>query len=204
MNINKADITGVVLAGGQSRRMGFNKAQAEIHGESMLIRMIEKQKEITPIIVVSSGSASYPNIPWPQIYDEHPQCGPMGGIYSVLKASSSSLHLIVSCDMPLVSISLLEHIVATALKSDSLIIVPVDDYGEPQMMCAVYHKDVLPILEQQIDAQIFKMKSLLDLVSVEYIKTSKEHPLYVENAFMNVNSPNSLAEARKLWSNQKE
>ena len=40
MDLNNSDITGVVLAGGQSRRMGFNKAEAEMHGESMLIRMI--------------------------------------------------------------------------------------------------------------------------------------------------------------------
>ena len=45
MDINKSDITGVILAGGQSSRMGFNKAEAEMNGESMLVRMIEKLKE---------------------------------------------------------------------------------------------------------------------------------------------------------------
>ncbi len=204
MNLNNVDITGVVLAGGQSLRMGYNKADAEMHGESMLARMIDKLKEITPVIVVSSGTATYPNIPWTQIPDEHPQCGPLGGIYSVLKASSTSLNLVVSCDMPLISTSLLKHIVAIAAQKDSLITVPIDDNGQPQMMCAVYHKDVLPILEQQIDAQSYKMKSLLDLVSVEYIKIAREHPHYQENAFINVNSPINLEEARKLWSKQKE
>lgn len=204
MKLNNVDITGVVLAGGQSRRMGYNKADAEMHGESMLIRMIDKLKGITSVIVVSSGVASYPNISWPQIPDEHPQCGPMGGIYSVLKASSASLHLVVSCDMPLVSISLLEHIVGLAAQSDSLITVPIDENGEPQMMCAVYHKDLLPILVQQIDAQAYKMKSLLDLVSVQYVQIAGEDPLYDEHAFMNVNSPINLEEARKIWSNQKE
>ncbi len=73
MNFNKSDITGVILAGGQSRRMGFNKAEAEMHGESMLIRMIDKLKEITPFILVSCGAVTYPDISWPQIPDEHPQ-----------------------------------------------------------------------------------------------------------------------------------
>lgn len=204
MDLNKADITGVVLAGGQSSRMGFNKAEAEMHGESMLIRMIEKLKEITPIIVVSSGSASYPNIPWMQIPDMYPQCGPMGGIYSVLKTSNTSLNLVVSCDIPLVSRSLLEYIVSAAVKSNALITVPVDENGQLQMICAVYHKDVLPILKQQIDSHLFKMKNLLDLLTVEYVRITKEHPLFDENAFMNVNSPINLEEARKLWSKQKE
>ena len=204
MNLKNSEITGIVLAGGQSSRMGYNKAEAELHGESMLIRMIEKLKEITPTIVVSSGTTNYPNIPYMQIPDEHPQCGPMGGIYSVLKASNTSLNLVVSCDIPLVSIDLLEHIVAIAAHSEALITVPIDDNGQPQMMCAVYHRDVVPILQQQLVAHAFKMKNLLNLVSVEYVKISKEHPLYVEHAFMNVNSPINLEEARKLWSNQKE
>ena len=204
MNFSNADITGIVLAGGRSRRMGFNKAEAEMHGESMLVRMIDKLKEITPTILVSSGTVSYPNISLPQISDQYPQCGPLGGIYSVLKASNTSLNLVVSCDIPLVSIALLEHIVEEAKKSNALITLPVDQDGQLQMMCAVYHKDVLPMLQQQIDAQAFKMKSLVDLVATKYIKISSEHPFYQENAFMNVNNPTNLEEARKLWSKQKE
>lgn len=202
MDLINSDITGVILAGGQSRRMGFNKAQAEMHGESMLIRMIDKLKEITQTIVVSSGNVSYPNIPYPQIPDEFPQCGPLGGIYSVLKASSTSLNLVVSCDIPLVSISLLKYIVDNATNSDSLITVPVDHEDQLQMMCAVYRKEILPFLEQQIVSHAFKMKNLLDLVSVNYINISKEHSLYDEHAFMNVNRPSTLEKARKLWNNQ--
>lgn len=204
MNLGNADITGVVLAGGQSRRMGFNKAEAEMHGESMLIRMIDKLKEITPTILISSGTDSYPNIPFPQIPDEYPQCGPLGGIYSVLKASNTKLNLVVSCDMPLVSITLLEYIVAKAKESKALITVPVDHYSQLQMMCAVYHKDVLPTLQQQIDTHALKMKCLVDLVETEYVEISREHPLYCEHTFMNLNNPTNLEEARKLWSNQKE
>ena len=204
MNVSNADITGVVLAGGESKRMGFNKAEAKMHGESMLMRMIDKLKEITPTIVVSSGNANYSNISFPQIIDEYSRCGPIGGIYSVLKASKTSLNLVVSCDIPLVSVSLLEHIVEKAKESNALITLPVDHDGQLQMMCAVYHKDILPILQQQIDAQAFKMKNLVGMVATEYVEISKEHPLYQENAFMNVNNPTNLEEARKLWSNQKE
>ena len=204
MILDNADITGVILAGGQSSRMGFNKAEAEMNGESMLIRMIEKLKDVTSTIIISSGNISYPNIPYPQVPDEHPQCGPIGGIYSVLKCSNSSLNLVVSCDIPLVSVSLLKYMVVNAEKNDAFITVPVDHEGQLHMTCAVYRKDILPIIEQQIKAHAFKMKDLLDLTSVEYIKISKEHPLFQEYAFMNVNRPNALEEARKLWNNQKK
>lgn len=204
MDLNKSEITGVILAGGKSRRMGFNKAEAEMHGESMLIRMIDKLKTVTPTIIVSVGSTRYPNIPLTQVVDEYQECGPIGGIYSVLKASSSSFNLVVSCDIPLVSVTLLKYIVDRAIKADSTITVPIDEEGQIQMMCAVYRKDVLPILEQQINQRAFKMKDLLDLVSVEYVNISRKHPLYREYAFMNVNNPSNLEEARKLWSGQKK
>ena len=196
------EITGVILAGGQSRRMRFNKAEAEVKGKSMLNRMIEKLCEITPNIIVSSGSISYPDIPCMQIPDEFPQYGPMGGIYSALKASTSNLNLIVSCDIPLVSVSLLKYIVSEAKENGALITVSVDCNGQQQMLCAVYHKDILPVLKQQIDLNQLKMKSLLDLVSVEYIYISKEHPLYNEHDFINVNTISTLKLAQELWHNK--
>ncbi len=200
--IGDSKITGVILAGGRSSRMGFNKADAEVNGETMLKIMIEKLREVTPNIIVSSGSISYPNIPWLQIPDEFPQNGPMGGIYSVLKASTSSLNLIVSCDIPLVSVSLLKYIVSEAKENGALLTVPVDCTGSPQMLCAVYHKDILPVLKQQIDLNQLKMRSLLDLVSVEYINITKEHPLYNENDFINVNNASTLQVVRELWENK--
>ena len=153
---------------------------------------------------MSCGSVTYPTISWPQIFDEHSQCGPIGGIYSVLKTSNTSLNLVISCDIPLVSISLLKYIIDSARQSNALITVPVDDNGQLHMTCAVYHKDVLPFLEQQIDAHTYKMKDLLDLVSVEYVNISRVHPLFQEHAFMNVNKPSTLEEARILWNNQKK
>lgn len=199
MDTINSNITGIVLAGGQSRRIGFNKAEAEVSGETMLNRMIEKLKELCPTILVSTGSMNYQGISCTQIPDEFPQCGPLCGIYSVLKASASNLNLIVSCDIPLVSVSLLKYIVSKAKESGAMITLPVDSTGQQQLLCAVYNKNILPVLKQQIDANQLKMKSILDLVPIEYINISKEHPLYNEYAFTNVNTMSSLQQVRELW-----
>ncbi len=194
-----SDITGVILAGGQSRRMGFNKAEATVDGETMLARMIEKLREVTRHIIVSSGSITYPDLSWPQVPDEFPQQGPLGGIYSALKASTTHLNLVVACDIPLISVPLLNHIVSKGKENSASITVPVDSNGMHQMLCAVYRRDILPVLKQQVDSNRLKLKALLDLVPVEYIHISSEHPLYQEHAFTNVNTANSLHEARELW-----
>ena len=202
MLYSNSGVTGIVLAGGQSRRMGFNKAEALVHGRSMLMLMTDKLSAITPMIIVSSGSLSYPDIKFRQIPDEYLDCGPMGGIYSVLKASTTQLNLVVSCDIPLVTVEILNYLIENAQESKALITAPIDEVGQLEMLCAVYHKDIIPIMEQQLKLKAFKLKSLAKLTPIETIEISKKHPLYDEHAFKNVNTPDTLNEARELWKNR--
>ena len=194
-----SNITGVILAGGQSQRMGFNKAEAAIYGRPMLMRVIDKLSGVTPNILLSTGSNTYQGLEWPQIIDEYPDCGPMGGIYSVLKISFTCLNLVLSCDMPMVSTSLLNYLIVRAEEKGALITAPVDQDGQLQLLCAVYHKDIIPVMEQQIKDKALKMKALSAMVSVESIKIPKGHSLYYEHAFKNVNTPDALKEILELW-----
>lgn len=194
-------IAGIVLAGGQSRRMGFNKAEALVHGRSMLLHMIDKLSAITPVILVSSGNLTYPDIEYPQIPDEYPDCGPLGGIYSVLKASITDLNLVVSCDIPLVTVEILNYIVEKAEESKALITAPMDENGQLHLLCGVYHKNILPFMERQLKLNALKLKNLSALTSIEIVEISEEHPLYDKHAFKNVNTPDVLNETRELWKN---
>ena len=196
---SKADITGIILAGGQSRRMGFNKAEASLHGESMLMRMIEKLTALTPNIILSTGTINYPDIPWPQVSDEYSNCGPLGGIYSALKASTTLLNIVVSCDIPLISLALLKHLVTQAKENKAMITVPVDEDGQLQLTCAVYRKDILPVIEQQIKQKELKLKMLASLVSLNKVHIDENHALYSPRAFTNVNTPETLKTTRELW-----
>ncbi|SMO54443.1 molybdenum cofactor guanylyltransferase [Saccharicrinis carchari] len=197
--ISKADITGIVLAGGQSRRMGFNKAEASLNGESMLTRMIEKLSALTPNLLLSTGSSTYPNIHWPQIPDEYINCGPLGGIYSAIKASTTPLNIVVSCDMPLISSSLLLQLVGQAMENDAMITVPVDADNQLQLLCAVYHKNILPLIEKQIKQKSLKLKMMASLASVNKVHINIHHPLYSPHTFTNVNTPGTLKTMRELW-----
>ena len=172
-----------------------------MHGRSMLMLMIDKLSAITPTIIVSSGNLTYPDIKYRQIPDVYPDCGALGGIYSVLKASTTPLNLVVACDMPLVTAEVLNYIIAKAIEHKALITVPVNEKGQPEMLCAVYHIDILPLLEQQIKLNALKLKNLTELVPIETVEISKSHPLYNENTFKNVNTPDVLNEARELWKN---
>ena len=172
-----------------------------VHGRSMLMHMLDKLIAITPTIIVSIGALAYSDIKYRQIQDEYPDFGPMGGIFSALKASTTPLNLVVSCDIPLVTVEVLNYLIEKAEESKALITAPIDEAGQLEMLCAVYHKDILPIMEQQLKLKVFKLKSLATLTPIETIEISKKHPLYDEHAFKNVNTPDTLNEARELWKN---
>ena len=170
-----------------------------VHGRSMLLHMIDKLSAITPVILVSSGNLTYPDIKYPQIPDEYPDCGPLGGIYSVLKASITDLNLVVSCDIPLVTVEILNCIVERAEESKAFITAPMDENGQLHLLCGVYHKSILPFMERQLKLNALKLKNLSALTSIETVEISEEHPLYDKHAFKNVNTPDVLNETRELW-----
>lgn len=153
------------------------------------------------MVLVSSGTLTYPNLKNRQILDEFPDCGPLGGIYSALKASTTPLNLVVSCDIPFVKVAFLNYLIEKAEECKALITVPVDENGQLQMACAVYHKDTLPVMEQQLKLNALKLRNLAALLPLETINIQNGHPLYNQNTFKNVNTPEVLNEARELWKN---
>jgi molybdenum cofactor guanylyltransferase len=78
-------ITGIILAGGQSSRMGTDKAMLQIDGKTLMERAIEICKPICHEILISSNNPKHENFGFTVIPDEIKNCGPMGGIYSCLK-----------------------------------------------------------------------------------------------------------------------
>ena len=170
-----------------------------VHSRSMLMHMIDKLSAITPLIIVSSGKLTYPDINYLQIPDEYPDCGPLGGIYSVLKASTTDLNLVVSCDIPLVAVEILNYIIEKAEVSNEFITAPIDENGQLHLLCGVYHKNILPFMEQQLKLKALKLKNLAKLTPIETIEFPKDHPLYDEHAFKNVNTSDALNEVRELW-----
>jgi molybdenum cofactor guanylyltransferase len=78
-------ITGFILAGGQSSRMGTDKAMLQIDGKTLMERAIEICKPFCHEILISSNNPKHGNFGFAVISDEINNCGPMGGIYSCLK-----------------------------------------------------------------------------------------------------------------------
>ena len=138
--MNKKGITGIILAGGKSKRMGTEKGLINFRGKTMIQYAIEVLEPICDQIIISANSNSYDALPYPKFSDIFPNSGPMGGIYTGLLNSRNDLNLVLSCDMPFIKADLLNDLVLNADGND--IVVPWHRSKHFEPMCALYRKSV--------------------------------------------------------------
>ena len=109
-------VSGVILAGGQSRRMGGSpKALIPFDGRPLVSYIVEKVTAVLPdCLVVTNSPELYAFLGLPMIGDAFPGGGSLGGIYSGLAAVPGDAALCLACDMPFVSTGLLAHLAERA------------------------------------------------------------------------------------------
>lgn len=189
-------ISSVILAGGQSRRMGVNKAFLKV-GHRFLIERVISQVSIVAkeVIVVTNTPDEYAHLSYPTVADVFPGKGSLGGIYSGLKAASNPYVLVVGCDMPFLNASLLRYMLLLTPGYD--VVVPRTEQGvEP--LHALYSKACLPAMEQLLQQDNLKVIAFYSQVRVRYVEQEEIKILDPQLlSFFNVNTPDDLRWARK-------
>lgn len=135
-------ITGIILAGGRSQRMGRDKAALTIGGEFLLARVVRRLRPAVGAVLVvgpPERAALVPGIP--VVADDFPGQGPLGGIATALRATATPYTVVVGCDMPFVRPTLVRFLASLAPGYD--LVLPCTDHGaEP--LHAVYASACLP------------------------------------------------------------
>lgn len=193
----ESNITGFILAGGQSQRMGTSKAFVRLNGKPLIDYVFETLREVTPNIFLSIGSIPIRHKHLQVVEDIYPDCGPVGGIYSALRFSKTDLNLIISCDMPFVQADLLKFLVEQAFKEKPDVTLPVDENGSWQPLCAIYRQSILPNLETAILRNTLKLKAIVAEVHSLIIPIENAHINYQPNSFLNINTPDDLHQTKK-------
>ena len=192
-------VTGVILAGGKSRRMGgAPKALLDFGGQPLIWHIVETLGAIlSDCLVVTNSPELYAFLGRPMVGDVFPEGGSLGGIYSGLREASGDAALCVACDMPFLSASLLTHLVSLASEAD--VVIP-EAAGELQTLHAVYGKACLLPMERQLRAGRLKITGFFDEVRVLRVPEAEiARVVDPELAFMNLNTPEDLARARARW-----
>ena len=188
--MNKKEVTGIILAGGKSKRMGTDKGLIPFRGRSLIRYAEEVLTNVCGQIIISSNSENYTFLNYPVVPDEIANSGPMGGIYSALKHSKTEINLVLSCDMPFISMALLTHLISLANEYD--IVVPWHGEKHFEPMAAIYNKKNLPTLYQYIKEGNFRIPDVFEVTNTKKLKMSNELDYYSDQLFYNINSKSEL------------
>ena len=150
--------SGFVLAGGASVRMGRDKASLPYHGGTLLDHIAEAVREATGNVTVIGGFRGIP--------DKIPGLGPIGGLFTALTETTTDWNLVVACDMPGISAEALRMLLKRCEMSPSDCVAASMD-GQPEPLCAIYHRRCLPEVARAIEAKRLKMLELLAELTVE-------------------------------------
>lgn len=192
-------LTAIILAGGKSSRMGpdKNKSMLRLNGKYLIDIVISKLKCVVGdnIIIVGPPERylSYKQV----VPDLFSQKGPLVGIYSGLKASSSQYNLVVGCDMPFLEVKLLKYMTKNINSNDIVIPHYSDGYIEP--LCAIYSKGCLETIERNLAEHIFSVRAIFPHLKVKFIEDEeikKYDPKFY--SFFNVNFKHDFRKAEEL------
>ena len=197
------DVSGIILAGGRSRRLGRDKAVEPFDGQPLIRRVIERIGPLTDEIVVSVADVArgkaLPLDPEHRVaVDVYADSGSLGGIFAGLAAAGCGWGLVVACDMPFLNRSLFEYMLGLREDWDAVVPMP-GTYPEPTH--ALYSKRCLPSIEARLQANDLKISGFFENVRVRYV-SEEEVRRFDPNlhSFFNVNSPEDLAQAVSLAS----
>ncbi len=192
------DTAGIVLAGGQSRRMGRDKAllpQPGTEHETFVEHLTGALKplcsEVVLVVRDASQATRYSELANVRIVtDRIPGVGPLMGLYSGLSAVQAPRALVTAVDMPFVQRDILAFLLAQA--ADEVALVPLVE-RVPQVLLAVYPRSVLPLLEQLLHSGRRDLRALLEVAPVRYIEEAQLRAIDPTlRSFVNVNTPAEL------------
>lgn len=191
-------ISGIILAGGESRRMGQNKALLPVPGskqntfvEHLASLLLPLCSETLLVARDETSAANYAMLAGVRIVtDIVPGIGPLMGLYSGLRAASTSHALVLAVDMPFVQPAMLSYLLS--LPRQESVIIPVVN-GAPQVLFAIYPRSILPIIEARLREGRRDPRSLLDVAPVAYLNEARLRQIEPTlRSFVGVNTPEEL------------
>lgn len=191
-------VSAAILAGGQSRRMGRDKAALLLEGEPLLLRAVRRLRVVTPDVAIIGPPERAALAPGAPIFpDRWPQQGPLGGIATALQTLGGEAVLVVGCDMPFLNVALLRYLLSLAFEYDA-VVARTDGRAHP--LHAVYQQRCLPVLEAQLLAGKLQVQRFLARLVVRFVEgdeLDRFDPQHLST--FNVNTPEEWAEALRLF-----
>ena len=195
-------LTICIQAGGQSSRMGEDKALKPFLGRPLIQRVVERLSPVADELIVTTNRLhDYAFLNLRLVPDLKPGRGALGGLYTAIASAAQPIVAVVACDMPFASGTLLEAASKLLVEEEADVVIAKSEEGyEP--LHAVYRRGTcLPAIEAAIEADQWKVIAWFPRVIIRVL-TSEEIKRYdaLGLAFWNVNTPEEFAEAEHIAS----
>jgi len=174
---------GFVLAGGQSLRMGRDKALLPWRGTVLAAYVAGEVAKAAGRVTLLGPAARLHGLGFDVLEDLRPGCGPLAALETALSATSADWNLMVACDLPEIDHGTLSSILDLAFQTNAEAVVPLHPDGFTEPLCAVYHTSALSAVRRQLDQKLLKMQDLLRQIQVAGWPVQDPRP------FRNVNTP---------------
>ena len=182
-----------LLAGGQSTRMGRDKATLLVEGQPLWRRQLAVLAATGAREVFISGRKDGP---WAgeitAIPDAAPDCGPLGGLTAALRHCTSAWLLVLAVDMPKMTPTFLHQLLAEAEREQCGIVPTLRGFIEP--LAAIYPRDALPFAEAALQSGQLKLESLLRTLAAAGLVRLRPVPEQEAQLFTNWNTPSDIPE----------
>lgn len=182
----KVNICGGIIAGGKSSRMGTDKGLQTFKGKSLILYPIETLKPFCSEFLISSNNIVYHQFKFPLVKDVVSDCGPIGGLLSLLKKTSKEYLFLLACDMPYVTSETIKSLLE-GIDSAECIVPKIGDKIEP--LCAIYSKSLISKIEKQITTGDYSMHTLIMNSARKFVHFEEE-----SNEFKSINAPEDIIE----------
>jgi molybdopterin-guanine dinucleotide biosynthesis protein A len=189
-------ISGIVLAGGQSSRLGTDKSSVTVKGKPLIEQIVAKLARLSDdVIIVTNSPERYNHLEARLVGDIYPGKGALGGIYSGLRAAANAYSLVVACDMPFLNLNLLRYMILLAREHD--VVIPRIG-GFPEPLHAVYSKSCLEPIDRLLARGGLKIIDFFSEVQVRYVEEDEIDIFDPQHlSLFNVNTPSDLEEMKK-------
>jgi molybdopterin-guanine dinucleotide biosynthesis protein A len=182
-------ITGAILAGGESRRMGTNKALAIYKNKPLIQWVYDAMVPVCSEILVIANSGDFSFLNARVVNDNFPGTGPAAGLEAALAAASNTLVLVASCDTPNLSADFFMYLIDNHDDND-ISITGHDQTDEP--LIGVYHQRIHPVFLESLNQGNNRPPAIIRQTRWQTIQVHSGLDFYRNDLFLNLNSPQDL------------
>lgn len=188
------DCTALILAGGDSRRMGQDKAALVLDGKTLLAHVTGTMQQVFSRVIVSVRQLRG-GVDVPQVCDEVEASGPLAGLIAGLAQAETPWVFAVACDMPFVTPAVVQYL--ASLRSGHQVVVPIVD-GHPQPLAAFYATSALEAMRASLASGDKSLRGMLKKLDVRYVEEAELRECDPQlRSFFDLDTPQDFEAAKK-------